>query len=459
MRNMKQLRWVVLPFALLLLGNQATAQDTDTTARYNQYGAKVNRNALQAEERNGILILESKDQKYKIWYDARVQVDGAYFPGTPLNPIGNGLSIRRARFAVKSQFTEKWYGEFDMDISNSELELKDAYLEFSPNKNWGIQLGNFKEGFSMERNTTSRYLPFIERPNAVATFAPSRHIGVAATYSKDWMFGMGGVHFQDIGDLEERTFSKDNNKDYGVDEGVSFTGKLVAMPFYHDLTKGLHIGLAGSYRTPKSHEEIRGTQRLSTRSLTSINRKKYMDTDIIPNVDHVTLTNFELAGYYKNFRFQSEYVLSSIHKKNDLPTEKFDGWYAYGSVLLFGGNFNYNTSEAEFTQLTRGKDWGDIELLFRYDYMSLNSRGDGVLMGGAGEGYTVGVNYHVNSNVKIMLNYAYMNHDRYANGKGKLFVGYDEAGELTKNPKKVVDAKGKAGDDFSMICVRFEVDF
>jgi phosphate-selective porin OprO/OprP len=80
-------------------------------------------------------------------------------------------------------------------------------------------------------------------------------------------------------------------------------------------------------------------------------------------------------------------------------------------------------------------------------------------MGGAGEGYTFGINYHVNSNVKIMLNYAYMNHDRYANGKGKLFVGYDEAGELTKDPKKVVDANGKAGDDFSMICVRFEVDF
>ncbi len=459
MRNMKQLKWVVLLSALWLLGNQATAQETDTAVRYNQYGAKVNRNALQAEERNGILILESKDQKYKIWYDARVQVDGAMFMGDTYNPIGNGLSIRRARFAVKSQFTEKWYGEFDMDISNSELELKDAYLEFSPNSHWGIQVGNFKEGFSTESTTTSRYLTFIERANVISTFAPSRHIGMAAHYSKNWLFGMGGVHFQDIGGLEERTFSEDNNKDYGFDEGVSFTGKLVVMPFYDDMDKGLHLGVAGSYRTPKSDAEIRGTERYSSRSLTSINRKKYMDTDLIPDVDHVGLGGFELAGYYKNFRFQSEYVMTNLHKKNDLPTEQFDGWYAFGSVLLFGGNYNYNTSEAEFTQLTRGKDWGDVELAFRYDYMSLNSRGDGKLMGGAGEGYTFGINYHVNSNVKIMLNYAYLNHDRYANGKGKLFVGYDEAGELTKDPKKVVDAQGKAGEDYSMISVRFEVDF
>lgn len=459
MRNMKHLKWVVLLSALWLLGDQATAQETDTTARYNQYGARVNRTPLQAEERNGMLILESKDQKYKLWYDARVQVDGAMFMGDTYNPIGNGLSIRRARFAVKSQFTEKWYGEFDMDISNSELELKDAYLEFSPNSHWGIKVGNFKEGFSTESTTTSRYLTFIERANVISTFAPSRHIGMAATYSKNWLFGMGGIHFQDVGGLEERTFSEDNNKDYGFDEGVSFTGKLVVMPFYDDMDKGLHFGIAGSYRTPKSDAEIRGTERYSSRSLTSINRKKYMDTDLIPDVDHVGLGGFELAGYYKNFRFQSEYVMSNVHKKNDLPTEQFDGWYAFGSVLLFGGNYNYNTSEAEFTQPTRGKDWGDVELAFRYDYLSLNSRGDGILMGGAGEGYTFGINYHVNSNVKIMLNYAYLNHDRYANGKGKLFVGYDEAGELTKDPKKVVDAQGKAGEDYSMISVRFEVDF
>ncbi|NLF42134.1 MAG: porin, partial [Bacteroidales bacterium] len=58
-----------------------------------------------------------------------------------------------------------------------------------------------------------------------------------------------------------------------------------------------------------------------------------------------------------------------------------------------------------------------------------------------------------------MLNYAYLNHDRYANGKGKLFVGHDANGELTRDPKLVVDEAGKAGEDFSMVSVRFEVDF
>jgi len=448
-----------IPILLLFAMNPAFSQEVDTTAHNNQSEKKENRKVLQAEERNGLLVLESKDQEYKIWFDVRLQADGAMFIGNTYNPIGNGVSIRRARFALKSQFAEKWYAEIHMDISNSELKLKDAYLEFSPNNHWGLQVGNFKEGFSIESIISSRYLTFIERANVISTFAPSRHLGLAVHYHKNWFFGMGGIHFQDISGLEERTFSIDNNKEYGYDEGVSITGRWVVMPFFNDMSSGLHLGIAGSYRTPKSDAEIHGTERYSSRSLSSINRKKYMDTDIIPDVDHVGLGGFELAAYHKNFRFQSEYVVTKVHKKNALPKEQFDGWYAFGSILLFGGNYNYNRSQAKFTQPDRGKEWGDIELAFRYDYLSLNSSGNGTILGGAGQSYTFGINYHMNSNVKIMFNYAYITHDRYANGNGELFVGYNKAGELTKDPKEVEDTRGKVGEDYSMVTVRFEVNF
>lgn len=428
-----------------------------SNVRLNQYGQKVSRKSLNAEERNGILVLESKDQKYKVWYDIRIQVDGATFFNDDYNKIGNGTSIRRARFAVKSQIAENWYGEIDMDISNSELELKDAYLKYFTD-NLEIKAGNFKEGFSLESTTTSRYLTFIERPMSVSAFAPSRHIGIAATYSNKWFFTVGGVHFQDIGGLEERVFSKDHNKDFGVSEGYSYTGKIVLMPWYNDADKGMHFGLAASYRKPTTDAEIAGSIRYDVRSLTSINRKKYIDTDNIPFVDNTVLTGIEYAGYYKNMRLQAEYMTSTIKRRNNLATENFEGGYVFGSYLLFGGKYNYNAGEAEFTQPTRGKEWGDIELSLRYDYLSLNSHMDRI-MGGSGEGITFGVNYHVNNNVKIMLNYSDLNHDRYASGKNKLFVGYDLDGNLTKNPKLVADSMGKAGNDFGILALRFEIDF
>jgi phosphate-selective porin OprO and OprP len=445
--------------AMLLLasGSVLTGQVNDTV-RYNQYGVKVTRNPLTAEERNGILTLESKDRNYRIWYDARVQVDGAAFLGDTYNPIGDGTSIRRARFAVKTEFLKKWYAEFDMDISNSQLELKDAYLQYSIFDGLEVKAGNFKEGYSMESTTTSRYLTFIERPMAVNIFAPSRHIGMAATFNKSMFYAMGGVHFQKVDDIEERQFSLDNNKDFGIDEGISLTGKAVIMPWHNDPDKGLHFGISGSYREPKSDAEVAGSLRYSTRSLTSINRKKYIDTDLMGDIDYATLGGLEFAAYYKGLRLQGEYLKSDVHRLKELPTENFDGFYVFASALLFGGKYNYNTSEAEFTQPRRGKDWGDVELSFRYDYLNMNSSMEGI-MAGAGEGYTVGLNYHINNNVKIMLNYAFLNHDRYASGKNKLFVGYDANGELTRNPKLVADAAGTAGEDFHMLAIRFEVDF
>ncbi|HPV88197.1 MAG TPA: hypothetical protein PKU85_03165, partial [Bacteroidales bacterium] len=92
-----------------LLATAAFAQVADSTGkdqiRYNQYGVPVNRAKLFSEERNGILVFESKNQEYQLWLDSRVQIDGAAFFGQnkDYDPIGNGITVRRARFAVKAQ--------------------------------------------------------------------------------------------------------------------------------------------------------------------------------------------------------------------------------------------------------------------------------------------------------------------------------------------------------------------
>ncbi|MBQ4201876.1 MAG: hypothetical protein II648_06240, partial [Bacteroidales bacterium] len=81
------------------------------------------------------------------------------------------------------------------------------------------------------------------------------------------------------------------------------------------------------------------------------------------------------------------------------------------------------------------------------------------VFGGSAEAYTVGLNWWVTNNVRMQLNYQYNNNDRYANGKNKLFVGLDDAGKPTKDYAKVVAPAGKAGVDYSMVSLRFEVDF
>ena len=456
---------LLLPLALMgAIG--ASAQTEQPAVEYNQYGVAVKSEPLVAEAQDGFLVLKSPTSPYKLWFDIRVQADGALFFGEDrdYDPIGNGTSIRRARFAVKTQLNKDWYGEVDMDMANGIFELKDAILRYDGIRNTEIQIGNFKEFFSIQRNNSSRYLQFMERPMVSQALAPSRHLGANIKWAKDWMWLSGGVFFQTIDNLETRTFVEDNNKDYGRDEGMSFTGKAVFMPGWNSPDWGLHIALAGSYRQPKTDVATNeyGMTRFSTRNSSSINRKKYLDTNTIPYVDFDLLYTAEFAGYYKGLRFETAYMANDTHILKDAPasvdasTKHFWGWYAQAGYLLFGGTQRYDSNGAKFTRVKRGRDWGDIELCFRYDYLNLNTQN---IEGGSGESYTLGLNYYINNHVKIMLNYQYNNNDRYANGKGKLFVGHDASGAPTKDPHKVVEGKNKAGVDYSMLGLRFEINF
>lgn len=285
-------------FLAVSLSAQTTDTKKDSEVELNQYGQQVNSTPGQVKIQDGIMVLDAKKIDYKMWFDIRVQGDAAVFFGGPdftssqldgkdnPNHIGNGMSIRRARFAVKAQLDRNWYGEIDTDWADGICELKDAILAYNGVPGLEIKAGNFKESFSIQRNTTSRYLMFMERP-MVTSLAPSRHLGLNLTYSNKWFWFAGGVFGPELKGAEEATAMKDNNKDLGRNAGLSYTGKVVFRPLYKCSESALHLGGAISYREPKvTSTDAYGAARYSSRNSTSINRKKYLDTDVITGLDH-----------------------------------------------------------------------------------------------------------------------------------------------------------------------------
>ena len=200
--------------AIAIVVLTASAAFAQKAPKYNQYGVAVQSDVLDVEAQDGILVMASPNSKYKMWFDIRVQADVASFFGAPswADKIGNGVSIRRARFAVKGQMDENWYGEFDMDLANGLVELKDAIVRYTGIPNLEVQVGNFKENFSIQRNTTSRYLQFMERPMVCSALAPSRHFGFNVKYAKDWFWGSAGIFGPEIAGSEEWQYIADNNK-------------------------------------------------------------------------------------------------------------------------------------------------------------------------------------------------------------------------------------------------------
>lgn len=463
---MKRLSFLLVA---LFIGTMAFAQTEDKAV--DQYGNKVNVQDVNATERDGILVFESKDKNYKFWFDSRVQVDfGAYF-GQPAwaDPIGNGASIRRARFAVKTQITRDWYGEVDMELANGSFELKDAIVRYNGLKNWQFSVGSQKPDFSISRNTSSRYLEFMERPMVVSAFAPSRHLGIFAKYSNKYFFGSASVLFQEIEGQETRTYVEDYNKDQGMSEGLSYLGKIVVRPL-NEADYGIHIGGAVMYDQPKTSDKYgyKKATRFSCRNATNINRKKYIDTDVIYDSDHSLVATAELAGHVDGLRVEgawmSDWTYLDPSKGLDKPYH-FWGWYVEAGYLLFGGKQSYDNDGAKFNRARNGRSWGDIELAGKYEYLDMNDfegRASNVaIYGGSASLVGAGLNFYLGKNTKIALNYQYVKNDRYANGKGELKCGvesYDAQGNPvgTKDFTKITS---DAGVRYHMLLARFQVAF
>ncbi len=461
-------RLSLLMAALFVIGAAAYAQKTDQAI--DQYGNKVDVKEVTASDRDGILVFESKDKDYKFWFDSRVQVDFGHYFGAQewADPIGSGASIRRARFAVKTQITPDWYGEVDMELANGSFELKDAIVRYNGLENWQFSVGSQKPDFSLSRNTSSRYLEFLERPMVVSAFAPSRHLGVFAKYSNKYFFGSASILFQEIEGQETRDFVEDNNKSYGMDEGLSYIGKVVVRPV-NEANYGIHIGGAVMYDQPKTSDELgayAGT-RFSCRNATNISRKKYIDTDDIKNTDHNLIATAELAGHYDGLRIEGAWMADWTYMNPekvvlDKPYH-FQGWYVEGGCLLLGGKQSYDSDGAKFNRVRCGESWGDIELALKYEFLNMNDYEgrptDQAIFGGSAELYGAALNFYFGKNVKMALNYQYVNNDRYANGKGKLYVGLDADGNATKDFTKVVNEAGDAGVNYHMLLARFQVAF
>ena len=468
-----------------------------------QYGVKVATEPIKTTIQNGILVFKSTKSDYKLWLDTRVNIDGATFfgPGEDLEPIGNGVSIRRARFAVKAQVFKNWYGEVDMDMADGAFELKDAIIRYDGIPNLQIQMGNFKEFILTQRNTSSRNLTLIERPFIASALTPSRSIGINFKYSVPFVWASAGYFFQEVKSSEELGLVQDNNKDMGINPGSSINAKLALRP----ITK-LHSGLifsgAYSYRTPKSssslydyeEEEYEYGVRYSSRATTSINRKKYLDTNGIP-AENEQIYNGEILAYHNGFRFEAAYQGTTVKvdgaRKDEInefitdeandgdadeafedkdflafdnSNKNFYGYYVQASYLLFGGKNRYDAGGNKMTRPTRGQDWGDIEVVGRFDHLNLNTgTTTNDIMGGSAYAYTLGLNYYINRQVKFMLNYQYTDNDQYANGKkGKWDTGYDADGEAVKGFD--MERKGDAmtngcGIDFSSVSFRIQIAF
>ncbi len=370
-------------------------------------------NTLRAYWKDG-LRFETKDKKYTARIGGRINVD--FMSGTMDDDLEaavgddlqNGAEIRRARMFIEGTMPHNLFYKIQYDFADGDPKPKDVYLGLAKIPVVGtFRVGQFKEPFSLEELTSSNYITFMERSLPNEVIAPSRHIGVMLNNAilGERMTWAGG-YFRNSDDFGENT----SDKEY------VFTGRVTGLPIYEDGGRMLlHLGAAGRTRQIGDDE-----LRLRTRPEQHL-APRFADTGEF-DANHQTSAGAEAAFVYGPASLQSEYMYTSVDTPGSLDPD-FDGFYVLASYFLTGERRPYKTDEGIFGAVKPNHDfsiadggWGAWEVAARYSQADLD---DQSIKGGNLRNNTVGLNWYLSPNVRVMLNYVHSH--RQTDGSADMF--------------------------------------
>ncbi len=399
---------------------------------------------------NGRPAITAADGASSIAFRANVQLDGAMYGESPAGPLASdyrrgsvggtpnrenagardfsdGFYFRRARFGVEGKFAQHFNYRLLLELgggggTEGPTRINDAWIAYTGFAPFAIQLGAFSPPSNMDDSTSPEDLAFIERASASEL---SRSLGGA-----DGRIGLGvrggGARWMGAFTLTNRTVSDAEVFDSQL-AAVARAGFLVATGSDY----AVHAGASGTYvisppdQGPDS--ALRHPLRFRDRPEIRVDSTRLIDTGSL-DAAHASVFGVEFGANWKNLYLQGEHFWFDVERRDPtaLDDPSFTGYYVQGSWVLTGENRRYNAATGSF-QNPRPKSpvgadggFGAWELAARYSRMDLNHE-EGLegsaaaprsVRGGEQSILTLGVNWYVNANFKVMMNYLLIDVDR-----------------------------------------------
>ena len=367
-----------------------------------QMGIEAAPNDLRLYWKDGIRM-DSRDGNIKLKFGGRLMYDMSWIGDDPAErlqgELADGFETRRARLYVEGDLWKNVGFKWEYDWASGAAVLRDGFLEFKELPVVGnLRLGHFKEPFSLDELTSSRYITFIERalPNA---FVPGYNGGAM-------IYDHVGERFTWAAGVFRDTAGADGGQ-ARVDGQYMFTTRLTYLPYYEDKGKRLvHLGTSYSIR------HMDAVVRYRSRPEVNITAQRFVDTGNYFTRD-ISMIGAEAATVWGPFHAEAEYIVPNMAADNNVarvgnqPDPNFHGYYVQAGYFLTGETRPYKTSSGTFDRVKPLKPYGQggygaWEVAGRLSYLDLD---DDRIDGGKLWDYTLGLNWYVNNNVRLMWNY------------------------------------------------------
>ena len=322
-----------------------------------------------------------------------MHVDAAIY-NEDATALNNGAEIRHLWLRFVGEAPKDWHYKVQFNLAGNKVSIKDAYMK----KDIGfkvVTIGQFKEPFSLEEQTGSNDITFMERalPNL---FAPGRNVGAMEALSFGTTSFSAGIFGEDAGEGD----STGNG-----DEGIGLTARLVHAPIAEN-GRVIHLGFSATRRRPDAASS--DSTSFDSKPESNITAVKLVGTGDILDVDYHTVYGMELAVVYGSISMQGEYFVANVVRGGALPDLGFSSGYLFISSVITGESRRYKAGKGSFGRLVPAGE-GAVEIAVRWSLLDLTDKD---VFGGNEENSTVGVNVYLSDHMRIMANYITIKADK-----------------------------------------------
>ena len=339
----------------------------------------------------GKFKVASQDGSWEWHPIVRIFWDTVFADRDNSNLEATNSELRRARLGFQGRIAPIKY-KLELDFANSgTASWKDVWLSYN-NKNdlgeWFTKVGQHHVPFGHATISSSNYKPLMRRPLFGDGPQTSRAVGIA--YRQDanrWFFHTGAF----IPALDETG--------EGTTDRMTYALRIGGQPFFKDKTHLIHAAI--SYQ----HEEFDGDtfSNIDNSLLSHVGDGDALVANFGINTDDSNAYDIELISVWGPFHGVFEYVAWDVSDPDgdaDLSAWAFDvGWFLTGESMKYkAGAFSGIKPKAPI-----GKGgWGAWQIAARLENMDLT---DGNIIGGEANVFTVGLNWYLTSNTRLMANY------------------------------------------------------
>ena len=289
------------------------------------------------------------------------------------------------------------------EFAGDSASIVDAYLDVRFNPAYTLRAGKFTSPVGLERLQSSSALADMERA-LPSELAPNRDIGIqlqGEVAAGAFTYAVGVFN----GTVDGRDAVTSN-----PDDDLEYAGRVFFEPFKNDVGawSGLGFGLGAS--TGEKHGS--GNNYLPRyRTPGQVQFFNYRST-VLADGDNV---RWSPQGYYylNGFGLQGEYIVSQQEvaigiNRADLENK---AWQATASYVLTGEEAGYRGVTRPSHPVGKGDGWGAWELVGRYGVLEVDDAAFPLFASAdvaarRAEAWTLGVNWYLTSNLRLVFNYS-----------------------------------------------------